>query len=219
MNNRKHTFLFPLSFSPASKTGRRSTVDYFPRMVALARQVINFTSIWFYTPLLTSLILLISWYFMIQEFHNGHIQSGKIIRFLVFSIAFLLDKGIFCFVVRVQPSMDFGFYLTIVTSTVLFYLLLPLLIVFFVKFCQNGVITIKAATEFLYAVFVLSGMEIAYGLGNSSPAGVLLGIIRFFFVRFQDSMIPDRTLPKRKRKGEIKGERKGEIKKEKEKVE
>lgn len=155
--------------------------------------VFDFSVPWFWITLVIAIFLFLIYLFLVHEFNSIKYDdiTSPVLVLTIYLITSALYAAVYIQSVRKEPAYDFGFYLSIMIATFLFYISGILFLIFLIRsivkinhtdiFFYNFILSL-----YFYELFLLS-----YSLAYSSPSGVFLSIIQLVFCMWQTKLVPN----------------------------
>lgn len=151
----------------------------------------DFTEPWLWITLIILVLMFLLWLLLEHEFRSIKSDdiTSPVLVLIIYIIMLFLYAAVYIQSLKKEPAFDFGFYLSIITGTLLFYISSLLFIIFLIR----SMIKIKSTNQF-FKNFILSNFLFAtsllsYSLAYSSPSGVFLSIFQFIFCMWETKSI------------------------------
>lgn len=150
----------------------------------------DFDSSWLKASFIMIFVCLISWKLMMNEFQRATDALGRGLLIAIYLILVGVDKCMFYQTVKTQPKFDFGFYGSVLIPTVLFYVSLIAIALFFLRSLKYGFLSSMSLLQFIPGGYAIAVAEFAWAMAHGCPVGMFLGFISFVTVAWKGLAIP-----------------------------
>lgn len=151
----------------------------------------DFSVPWFWITFILIIFIFLLWLFLVHEFrwNNSDDITSPILVLIIYLIMLALYAAVYIQSIKKEPAFDFGFYLSILTATILFYLSIILFIIFLIRSMMKIKITDQFFNNFIPSIYLFSTWLLSYSLAYSSPSGIFLSILQFTACMWQTKCI------------------------------
>ena len=159
-------------------------------MMKMIEFLCNFDSGWLIASGIAIIGLLIAWKLIMNEFKSSTDKLGRGILLIVYLFLWICDKVLFYEALKRQPQFYFGFYGSVLIPTILFYLSLVAIIVFFLRSLTYGFFTSMSLLKFIPGGYAISAAQFAYAMAHGCPSCMFLAFVSFATVAWKGLAIP-----------------------------
>lgn len=141
------------------------------------KAMVDFGNIWFILSTAFPILVLIIVFLWAKFGINSRNSDEKVMLTIILLLPVIGDASFFITSLRKSPIFDFGFWISIFTPVVVFYISLLLSLISFIKILLRGLYNSNGAAQIKQLGIYISFMKLSAGFAYSSPTCIIPAIV------------------------------------------